>query len=471
MPTISKNPLIATLMTPVYPAISVEMSKTTSTTTHTPISTPTDTFNTPPISPSSVSSENGGMRSSSGTKNTAPHIDTQAESRKKAVSAGPLATRVAVLANPADGILQKNPALSTLQERHAVYQNMIATHQSTIATLDTEIVQIDQKIQQKTASADQLLKQKTDLVSRIEDERDSVKTVAFVSAFLTAFGLGSVAGAARGTATVATAALINLENSLTLVEQEKVQAEAELKNLRELSSNYQKNRATLQTSLQTMRDIYTDLQIKNPIQANTPLDTLEILQKAVSHDQKIVENLETQIVLLQDMKKIATGHEVILGTMIDHLQKNVDGLKQQLTQINRQLWSSLIDVAILGGGASATLRMGGLTLAKKELILAAVDVSHGDTDAIINLFMKKLLNEGLVEATGSTAMATILRTLAAPTSSSIGVSAGATTTNNGQDLVKATLRAALHDPKIVGNDAKMAKMWVDLAAALSTKST
>jgi hypothetical protein len=142
----------------------------------------------------------------------------------------------------------------------------------------------------------------------------------------------------------------------------------------------------------------------------TPTSTLSQLQRAAETDQQLIANLLAQITVLTAMKASASGHEAALDRMIVSLKDGVDALTAQLARTNAALVVGLIDVALTGFGVSRALRMEGITIARKQLLSAGVDLVRGDPTAMAQTLVNALVNDGLVAATNSAVLAATVAT-------------------------------------------------------------
>jgi hypothetical protein len=322
-------------------------------------------------------------------------------SRDAAVlSAGtsPLATRVGSLAKTAE---------QALVDKRALYQTMIDAHNATITNLEAEVKAIGARISAKTLEAHSLINDQNRLIKQIEEKRGMIAWLTMTgaaSSFVT-FGLGGLAAA--GAIAVATSALNDFSGQLRAVEQRKSGVQNDLHKLNEASNAFAKQQSELGTRLNDLKGAQAQLEAAR----QTPASTLTQLQRAAEADQQLIANLLAQITVLTTMKASATGHEAALDKMIGSLKEGVDALTAQLARTNSAIVVGLIDVALTGFGVSRALRMEGLTIARRQLLSAGIDLARGDPTALAQTLVGALVRDGLVAATGSAVLAATVATV------------------------------------------------------------
>jgi hypothetical protein len=315
-----------------------------------------------------------------------------------AASVSPLATRLGALTTTAE---------QALVEKRALYQTMIDGHNATITTLEAEVKAIGERINAKTSEAHNLINEQNRLIKAIEEKRGMITWLtmtAAASSFVT-FGLGGLLGA--GAIGVATAALNDFSGQLRTVESRKAGVQNDLSKLQASSAAFAKQQGELGQRLNDLKGAAAQLEAAR----QTPTSTLSQLQRAAETDQQLIANLLAQITVLTAMKASASGHEAALDRMIVSLKDGVDALTAQLARTNAALVVGLIDVALTGFGVSRALRMEGITIARKQLLSAGVDLVRGDPAAMAQTLVNALVNDGLVAATNSAVLAATVATV------------------------------------------------------------
>src|SRR5207244_1322537 len=114
-----------------------------------------------------------------------------------------------------------------------------------------------------------------------------------------------------------------------------------------------------------------------------------------------------------------------------------------LQQANRALLMAVIDVALIGFGATKTLQLGGLALGRKEALVVGLDLVTGNRAQVASALVQTLVGQGLVAATGSAALAATIASLldtggtasAANVVSTLSAAAGGTLTDVQKDVL------------------------------------
>lgn len=310
----------------------------------------------------------------------------------------PMATRLAVMTGA---------TAEALVERRALYATLITAHTATIGGLEGDLKAINARISQKTSEANNLLQQQLRLQSDISEKQRMAGAAGVYGGLLAVFTMGASAVVGGATAAACAAAVVSLRSDLQRSERNSSAVRAEINNLNNASAAFQKQQAQLTTRLDALKTAAAELTTANA----APTATLEQLQKAVGRDQALVGNLEAQIVLLQTLKASAQGHEAGLDKLITALKKDVEALQLQLERSNRALLVALVDVALTGFGATKALRIDGLPLSQKQLLVGGLALAAGDPASLASSLVTSLVKEGLVVATGSGVLAATLTSL------------------------------------------------------------
>lgn len=101
----------------------------------------------------------------------------------------------------------------------------------------------------------------------------------------------------------------------------------------------------------------------------------------------------------------------MLRTAVANDEKIISDLEAQVKASRRALALALIDVALVGFGATSALRQAGLPLSEKELLVAGLDLAQGQVSQVVGSLVEKLISASLIEASGSALLAKALTAL------------------------------------------------------------
>ncbi len=286
---------------------------------------------------------------------------------------------------------------------------MIRGYESDISVLETDLKAIRGRIAEKTREARGLLDESSRLLREIEQKKGMATAAGGYGLLLGLLTFGASAAVGAGVAASAAAAISSLQSQLEGVRRRQSAVAAELASLDAAAAAFERQQAQLGSQLSGLRTAKALLDTQAlPTDAASSLDSL---RAAVRHDEAVVENLEAQIALLQAMRKSAAGFETHLDVLIAGLRQRVGGLKAELKQCNEALVVAALDLALTGFGADAAIRAAGLTLTKKQLLVAAVDLAAGDLRQATTALVDGMVKNGVVAATGSRTLAAALATV------------------------------------------------------------
>lgn len=315
-----------------------------------------------------------------------------------------------------DGALGE--ARAALEARRTGYAALIVQHQATIGTLEKELAAIDQRIAQKTGDVRNLIDTKRRLVREIEQNQKMATAAAAYGGLLGLFTFGASAAVGAAMAATAGVAVIKLRDDLRSAERAESDAQRELRSLESLAQVHTKLKSELAQSLGALRTEYAALEAGAPAVdlAAPPRVVLGALEAAARHDERLITNLEAQIGVLRKAKTAAGAVEGQLDATIARLTQDVAALEVRRDESRRALVSALIDLAMVGFGATTALRARGLAPSQKELVLAGLDLLKGDVAGVVKNLGERLVERALVNATDAPLLSRALMSVVSPSS-------------------------------------------------------
>lgn len=324
--------------------------------------------------------------------------------------------RGTVTAVRVDGALGE--ARAALEARRTGYAALIVQHQATIGGLEQELAAIDRRIAQKTGDVRNLIDKKRRLVREIEQNQKMATAAAAYGGVLGLFTFGASAAVGAAMAATAGVAVLKLRDDLRSAERAESDGQRELRSLEAISQVHTKLKAELGQSLGALRAEYAALEVGAPAVdlAAPPRVVLGALEAAARHDERLITNLEAQIVVLRKAKAAAGGVEGQLDATIARLTQDVAALEVRRDESRRALVSALVDLAMIGFGATTALRAQGLAPSQKELVLAGLDLLKGDVAGVVKSLGERLVERALVKATDAPLLSRALLSAVSPSS-------------------------------------------------------
>jgi hypothetical protein len=295
--------------------------------------------------------------------------------------------------------------------RRAAFHTIIEGHEATIRALEAEVASIEQRIAAKTSEARSLLDRKARLVREISGNRNAAAVTGVYGALLGFFTAGIGTAVGIGMAAAGAAAVAKLQSDLSDAERSERTLQAEVAGLEQASRAHQATQRELRavlTALRTERDAMDKLAPQVEQGATSPR-AIAMLQAAVTHDERVIKNLEVQIATLRAMKVNAGAFESTLDTLIAKLRNDITVLEAQRVESQRTLLGAFLDVVIVAYGATAGLRAMGVAKADKTLLLSAIDLSRGDVGKTLGHLVDAMVAHQLIPS-GATANALTLLT-------------------------------------------------------------
>lgn len=284
-------------------------------------------------------------------------------------------------------------------------RDRVEAFRAEIEALESQLAAVNRSIEAKAARATELNNKRTQLLNQIaaaKRKREKVRRLGLFAA-LAGVPISPAAVVIMGMS------MNDAQNEANRLSGEVANVEAQKRQLEGLVGAFRDQQATMRSGLDSLRSVehaLVEAITENDETAGDSREQLvESLATEVSLNRSLAKNLRGQIQLLETMNTRAAGMDSALSGLVSALEIEVGKLEARAAQAERDLQGAIIDVMFALTGTDPNLRVGDFSFSKKMLLLDGVDYLRLSFQQQIDGLVDRMITRGLVDATGSRALA------------------------------------------------------------------
>lgn len=282
----------------------------------------------------------------------------------------------------------------------------IGAYRTEISTLEQSLQSSLRRIGEKSTRVTNLINERSQYQETLRRKQEDNRTLLIFAAFgafgaaSTAVGLGSALSIGQLQDKIA-----QLDREIAQANQEKTQIEAEKR-------SFESRQRTLQTKLEGLRSVEATLDADlagRPTELAGPEPRrVAQLSDELEKNRQLAQNLKQQIAVLREMNAQAGAFEAGLDQIIQSLEAEIESLRARNEAAERELLGTVIDLTFAAAGIDPNLRIGDFSFSKKKLLLEGTDYLRLSFHQQVNRLVDRMIEERLVDAVGSRAIANLL---------------------------------------------------------------
>lgn len=262
-------------------------------------------------------------------------------------------------------------------------------------------------IEARAAQADRLIQEQRQYQTTLRKKQDDRRTLLIFAAF-GAFGAASTAVGLGSAMSIG-----DLQTTIDRLDREIRVAQGERQHFEAARARFSAEHQVRTRQLDGLRGLERALEgaieaVGAEAEPANEAQRAGRLARELDLNEALAANLKNQVALLRNMRDHAQGFSAELDQLIGRLEADIRDLKARNEAATKELLGVVIDLVFATAGIDPQLRLGGLSLSKKKLLLeGSVDLRLAFRQQVEAL-TRKMAMDGLTDLTGSQKTARLL---------------------------------------------------------------